>query len=131
MAPVSNKKITVRLGLTINVMKRIDEIAYRAGVMRHVLIESAVEYVLKHKIDITEIAWDPAVKAFLNASKEDRISDTSIRIYPDIHKEIQKICKLTGLKMKDVINYATAYYIIYVLKVFNSESLSEHNVSQF
>ncbi len=125
MSHARKKKITVRLGLKKSVVKRIDEIAYRAGMMRHVLIERAIEYVIVHRLNIAEIARDQAIKAFLSAQKNDIDTGTSVRIDPDLYVQVQKLCKLSGLAIKDFVNYATAYYIIYVLKLTTQVSQSE------
>jgi len=130
MIPATNKKISVRLGLKKSVARRIDEIAYRAGMMRHQLVERAIEYVIAHKVNIAEIAQNSTIKAFLSAPKEDLDAETSVRLYPEIHVQMEKICKLSGLTIRDFANYATAYYIIHVLKAINSESQLKHNVLQ-
>ncbi len=116
---LTHKKTSIHLSIKQTVTKRIDESAYRAGMPRHTFIEKALEYAIKHELNVNRIAQDPAIRVFLRPKKDDTPSNACARVYPEIVAKIEKIAKRRGLTEKDFIDYAVAYYAIYVQKVFS------------
>ncbi len=119
---LSNKKIALHLGVKRTVAKRFDECAYRAGLLRHELVERAIDYAIKHKLDMRKVAEDEKVRAFLSAPKNDYVPNYHARLYPDMHLALEKVAKKQNLSKKEYAQYATAYYVIYVLKLTTPES---------
>jgi len=124
MTVLFNKKIQVRLTFGKTVFDRIEEVAYREGIMRHQLIEKAVEYALENNLNIRAVSKDSKVREFLKAPEDDIISAVSAKIYCDQFARVQKIAERNKISIKEYITYAVAYYILYVTKAQNSESKS-------
>ncbi len=93
--------------------------AYRAGMIRHNLIEHALKYAIKHKLDVNKIAKDPAIQTFLRPQKNDVSHDVCARIDPRIIEKIEKMARKQRVTQQIFASYAVAYYIIYVLKLVN------------
>ncbi len=110
-----NKKISQRLSLKKTVLERIDEIAYRNGMIRHTFIEKAIEYAITNKLDMKKIKRDEKIREFLKAPKNDITTNTGVNIHCEFYVAVLRASKRYGMNMKEYIHYAIAYYAIYVI----------------
>ncbi len=119
------RKISIRLDVKKSVAQRIDEMAYRAGMQRHELVERAIDYALAHKLDVRKFAQDEKIHVFLSAPKEEITANIQARIYPDVYIALQKAIERYGVTQEEYVNLAVVYYIIRVLKLTSQVSQLE------
>ncbi len=119
---LSYRKIPIHLGAKKSVINRIDEMAYKAGIMRHELFERAIKYALKRDLNIQKIAQDPIIQKFLSARQNDVTSNAYVRIDPQLYAELKKMTEKYGIRQKEFMKLVIAYYIVYVLKLVTPES---------
>ncbi len=113
--PKYRKRVAVHVTASDEVRQKIDNYAYRAGVMTHTLIENALKYAVQNNFDAREHENDPAIMNLLRPKPGDVLTTVDARVEHYIAGKIERMARRQGLEKRDYVRILLSYYIIHVL----------------